>query len=370
MDDGRRESVTYNGDFQQAYTYNAKGLLYTLTNKVKNSQGVFVESEYYRYLYDASNNMRSKQERIRGISNTTTYNYDKMNRLLRVFEPQRTIVYTYDSRGNRETETVITNNDRTYTEYEYTDNNRLEYETKRQNDDVGQIIQKKKYQYDDNGNMTAVVDITNGSTNLTTNTYTLLNQLETSWTQESNKTMENTYNAEGKRVAKAVDGGQSVRYFYEYNDVVFEYVNGGAVTVFNVIGTNLISREIGSDKVYYFYNGHGDVTALLDATTKNIRSQYQYDSFGNITLEYYDNNGVLTADPDEMIKSQIRYAGYSMMRNQITTTFMQGTMIQRQQGSCNRIHIQVQLVILSLNLYAYCHNEPMMYFDPTDTGKK
>ena len=179
--------------------------------------------------------------------------------------------------------------------------------------------------------------------------------------------MENTYNAEGKRVAKAVDGGQSVRYFYEYNNVVFEYVNGGAVTVFNVIGTNLISREIGSDKVYYFYNGHGDVTALLDATTKNIRSQYQYDSFGNITLEkYYDSNGVLTADPDEMIKSQIRYAGYqydeesdyynlhARYYDPKTARFLQQDTYTGTIGDP-----------LSLNLYAYCHNEPMMYFDPT-----
>ncbi len=83
--------------------------------------------------------------------------------------------------------------------------------------------------------------------------------------------MENTYNAEGKRVAKTV-GGTTARYFYEYDNVAFEYTNSRTISAFNVIGTGLISRKTRTDKVYYFYNGHADATALLDATTKNIRS--------------------------------------------------------------------------------------------------
>jgi len=43
-DDGRRECVTYNNTFRQEYTYYDEGLLDTLTNEVKNGQGVFEES--------------------------------------------------------------------------------------------------------------------------------------------------------------------------------------------------------------------------------------------------------------------------------------------------------------------------------------
>ncbi|NLP14225.1 MAG: hypothetical protein GX383_07120, partial [Clostridium sp.] len=147
---------------------------------------------------------------------------------------------------------------------------------------------------------------------------------------------------------------------------VFEYVNGGAVTVFNVIGTNLISREIGSDKVYYFYNGHGDVTALLDATTKNIRSQYQYDSFGNITLEnYYDSSGVLTTDPGEMIKSQIRYAGYQYDEESdyynLHARYYDPKIARFLQQDTYTGTIDDPL---SLNLYTYCANNPLIYWDP------
>jgi len=371
--DGRRECVTYNNNFRQEYTYYDEGMLDTLTNEVKNSQGVFEESEYYKYYYDGAHNMTQKQERVGGTTKITSYVYDSMNRLETIYEPdantaQRTVEYTYDSRGNRDTEieTITATNDVTYTEYDYTDNNRLQYVTKREDDQNGTIIRRKEYVYDNNGNQTTVYDVTNGQSTITTNTYTLLNQLESTETTGIDKLMENTYNAEGKRVAKTVEG-VTARYFYEYDNVAFEYTNSGAVTAFNVIGINLISRETGSDKVYYFNNGHADVTALLDATTKNIRSQYKYDEFGNITSEtYYDSNGVETTDENEIIKSQILYAGYqydeeSKYYNLHARYYDPQTARFLQQDTYRGTIADP----LSLNLYTYCHNEPMMYYDPT-----
>ena len=97
-DDGRRECVTYNNIFRQEYTYYDEGLLDTLTNEVKNGQGVFVESEYYKYYYDGAHNMIQKQERVGGTTKTTSYAYDSMNRLETIYEPdansaQRTVAY-------------------------------------------------------------------------------------------------------------------------------------------------------------------------------------------------------------------------------------------------------------------------------------
>ena len=139
-----------------------------------------------------------------------------------------------------------------------------------------------------------------------------------------------------------------------------------------MIGINLISRETGSDKVYYFNNGHADVTALLDATTKNIRSQYKYDEFGNITSEtYYDSNGVETTDENEIIKSQILYAGYqydeeSKYYNLHARYYDPQTARFLKQDTYRGTVADP----LSLNLYTYCHNEPMMYYDPTGHSEK
>jgi len=113
--------------------------------------------------------------------------------------------------------------------------------------------------------------------------------------------------------------------------------------------------------------GHADVTALLDATTKNIRSQYKYDEFGNITSEtYYDSNGVETTDENEIIKSQILYAGYqydeeSKYYNLHARYYDPQTARFLQQDTYRGTIADP----LSLNLYTYCHNEPMMYYDPT-----
>ncbi len=190
--------------------------------------------------------------------------------------------------------------------------------------------------------------------------------------------MKNTYNAEGKRVSKALNTGSPTRYFYEGNKAVFEYANGGTVTAFNVIGANLISRKIGTNKVYYSYNGHGDVTALLDAATKNKRAQYAYDAFGNVTDEkYYDSNGNITTNPANTIKSPIRYGEYQY-DSETEYTDAQGNFVtglyylnarHYDPGTARFLEVDTYsgniADPLSLNLYSYCRNEPIMYTDPT-----
>ena len=73
--------------------------------------------------------------------------------------------------------------------------------------------------------------------------------------------------------------GQEVTtwYCYEYSRVIKEQDNEGG-TAYNVYGTNLIIRELDGEKVYYIYNGHGDVTGLLSSNGTVIASYY-YDVY-------------------------------------------------------------------------------------------
>ena len=184
-----------------------------------------------------------------------------------------------------------------------------------------------------------------------TATYDLLNQLIQTTTPES-ETVANTYNGEGLRVAKTVDG-TTINYLYEYDKVVLETDSSGAQKARNVYGTNLISRNVDGQTAFYLYNGHSDVTALIDGQGNNLATYY-YDAFGNITEHTgsFDNN--ITYAGYQYDKETGKYYLNARMYDPVTARFMQEDTYR---GDVNDP--------LSLNLYTYCHNEPLMYTDPS-----
>lgn len=180
--------------------------------------------------------------------------------------------------------------------------------------------------------------------------YDNFNQL-TEAKNDAGTILKNTYNGEGLRVSKE-QGAQKTNLLYEGNQVVFE-VDGatGAEKARNVYGNNLVSRKSGTTTAYYMYNGHGDVTNLLDGKGGIIGSYY-YDAFGNV-----QENTSTFSNP-------YRYAGYqydeeigkyyllNRMYDPESARFMQEDTYR---GNANDP--------LSLNLYTYVNNNPMIYDD-------
>ncbi|OPX42547.1 tRNA(Glu)-specific nuclease WapA precursor [Ruminiclostridium hungatei] len=337
FDNGARQSVSYSDGSGEEYTYTPDGLLQTLTNK--KADGSIIDT--YSYTYDAANNQTSKTD-ARG---TTVYTYDALNRLETATEPNGTVTaYTYDKAGNRETETIRQGTNTTLSTYSYNEQNRLLQVTVKQN---GTLTGTTEYTYDSNGNQ--LTTTVNGTVNII-NSYDLRNQLVRTVT--STATVENRYNGEGYRVEKRVNGAIT-RYLYEYDKVVLETDGAGHQTGRNVYGTNLLMRTADGTSYYYMYNGHADVTALLkpDGT---IAATYYYDAFGNIT------------DTTGSASNSITYAGYqydretglyylnARMYDPKTARFIQEDTYRGEQNDP-----------LSLNLYTYCSNEPLMYTDPT-----
>ncbi|MHB8127234.1 MAG: RHS repeat-associated core domain-containing protein [Desulfitobacteriaceae bacterium] len=183
------------------------------------------------------------------------------------------------------------------------------------------------------------------------NSYDALNQLVSTVTNAN--TVINAYNGEGLRVAKTVNGAVT-KYLYEYDKVILEIDGNGSPIARNVYGTNLLARTVGGQTLFYMYNGHADVTALLDAATGNVAATYYYDAFGNIQ------------DQTGSINNNITYAGYqydketglyylnARMYDPITARFMQEDTYR---GDLNDP--------LSLNLYTYGANNPIKYDDPS-----
>ncbi|HCC07105.1 MAG TPA: hypothetical protein DEP72_02915, partial [Clostridiales bacterium] len=361
-DNGSKESVVYSDGSREDYTYYTDNLNKTLTNK--KSDGTIIDT--YNYTYDEAHNQTSKTD-AKGV---TTYTYDSVNRLESVTEPSVTepsgtvTKYSYDKAGNRSTQVVTSNGSTAVTVYTYNEQNRLLSVT---TVNAG-VLDKTVYTYDNNGNTLSSAKSTikaatdadaellitaagsSAGTEVTLNQYDVWNQLVK--TIVGDKIVSHTYNGEGYRVAKAVNGDVT-NYLYEGDKVILEVDGSGVEKARNVYGTNLVSRTVEGETLSYMYNGHADVTALLD-NSGNIVATYYYDAFGNIIEQ--------TGNPD----NNITYAGYqydketglyylnARMYDPVTARFLQEDTYR---GSASDP--------LSLNLYTYCHNEPMMYTDPS-----
>ncbi|RCX12208.1 RHS repeat-associated protein [Anaerobacterium chartisolvens] len=342
-DNGSTQSVVYDDGSREDYTYYDDGHLWTLTNK--KSDGTVLEA--YTYTYDASENQTSKDEVINGAAKgITSYTYDALNRLQTVTEPggSRTTAYTYDASGNRLTQTVNQSGTTTLDTYSYDSLNRLTGVVTKVN---SQLTEAVEYGYDNNGNQLSRT--VNGLV-AATNTYDELNRLVS--TQADGITAMNVYNGEGMRVEKSVDGSLT-RYLYEYDRVVLETDEEGEQTGRNIYGINLIERLADGQAYQYMYNGHGDVTALLK-TDGTIAVTYYYDAFGNITDQTGEASNIITYAGYQYDSETGLYYLNARMYDPVTARFMQEDTYT---GEANDP--------LSLNLYTYCHNEPIMYTDPT-----
>lgn len=203
--------------------------------------------------------------------------------------------YTYDPAGNRKTETVTLSGQATTIEYTVDSLNRL---TKTVTQEEHTTV-TNTYCYDPTGNLISRVPevlksaVQNelpslslaaslGTEDLPVALYTYNQRNQMIIAEVGTQRVENTFNAEGLRVSKTANG-VTAQYQYEYDKIVKEIDSEGN-TVYNIYGINLISREVGGQKLFYLYNGHSDVTALVNRMGQVVKTYY-YDAFGNAVEE-------------------------------------------------------------------------------------
>jgi RHS repeat-associated protein len=366
---GNRQSVRYPDGTTETYTYDKNNRITGLANTKNNGSVIST----YQYTYDAAGNQLTKTE----SKGTTTYTYDGNNRLSTVTEPEGKVTsYTYDAAGNRRSEQVEYGLVSSATVYSYDECGRLTTTISSDGTEIG-------YLYDPNGNLASKsvgkMEIVSpeelseemlpefdliinkgdvggtGTEKLALYQYDNYNRLES--IKSGNSTTAYGYNAQGYRVEKKVNS-KTTRYLYEYDKVVLETDGNNNQTAYQIYGTNLLYRstsgEAGNEaQSYYLYNAHGDVTSLLDMSG-NIAVSYDYDAFGNIIGQ------TGTAD------NPIRYAGYqydeesglyylnARYYDSVTARFITEDTYQGEKN-----------YPLSLNLYTYCQNNPIMYDDPS-----
>jgi len=382
---GNRKSITYSNGVKEEYSYDSNNKLQILTNK--SASGAVIDK--YEYRYDKAGNMVEKTETIAEGIRKTEYKYDGLGRLIEVKEPStmksttidKTTSYLYDKAGNRIAEHILLKGVLTSKIYKYNEQNRLMEIVS--GEIITDITTTVKFKYDNNGNqlytMTEVVkpitantkttfgmfisgQSVDGSVNTdlsgstTINTYNEFNQLIKTTT--GGVTVENTYNGEGQRTFKKVNG-EITQYVYVADKVVLELDGLGKEKARNHIGLNLISRRVDGVVYNYLYNGHSDVVALLNVDG-TVAMSYYYDAFG-VVIKSEPGPG-----QSARINNTFGYGGYqydsetkmyylnARMYDPVTARFLQEDTYR---GTVNDP--------LSLNLYTYCSNNPVIYLDPT-----
>ena len=197
------------------------------------------------------------------------------------------------------------------------------------------------------------VDVTLGDNQLNDNVvnhYNALNQLTETLTK--NYKVSFTYDAEGLRTGKTVNGEKTV-YVWDGDQVVMELSKGGAVQKRYIRGNDLVYADKGenTEKTYYVTDMHGNVVQLLDESG-NVTKTYEYDSFGNeVKPEKKDENpyrycGEYYDKETEEVYLRARYYEPGVGRFITRDTYT---------GESDEP--------LSLHLYTYCENDGVNYVD-------
>ena len=352
--------LTKNKDVVKNYTYDSNGNKSTFSVKAGEDTKLSLS-----YEYDGSSRLISVKD-SEG-NQAVSYAYDMLGRITRETKTGREdISYTYDANNNRKQMTIGNKT----TAYQYNKNDELlrtdTLHTDTEKNDV--VI----YKNDKNGNQLATVnrseipaeakdtsyidvDVTLGDNQLNDNVvnhYNALNQLTETLTK--NYKVSFTYDAEGLRTGKTVNGEKTV-YVWDGDQVVMELSKGGAVQKRYIRGNDLVYADKGenTEKTYYVTDMHGNVVQLLDESG-NVTKTYEYDSFGNeVKPEKKDENpyrycGEYYDKETEEVYLRARYYEPGVGRFITRDTYT---------GESDEP--------LSLHLYTYCENDGVNAWDPS-----
>lgn len=352
--------LTKNKDVVKNYTYDSKGNKSTFSVKAGEDTKLSLS-----YEYDGSSRLISVKD-SEG-KQAVSYAYDMLGRITRETKTGREdISYTYDANNNRKQMTIGNKT----TAYQYNKNDELlrtdTLHTDTEKNDV--VI----YKNDKNGNRLATVnrseipaeakdtsyidvDVTLGDNQLNDNVvnhYNVLNQLTETLTK--NYKVSFTYDAEGLRTGKTVNGEKTI-YVWDGDQVVMELSKGGAVQKRYIRGNDLVYADKGenTEKTYYVTDMHGNVVQLLDESG-NVTKTYEYDSFGN------------EVKPEKKDENPYRYCG-EYYDKETEEVYLRARYYQPSVGRfiTRDTYTGESDESLSLHLYTYCENDSVNAWDPS-----
>ena len=330
----------YHGSESNATTNMVGGISYKLSSdKVLD----------YSYNYTDTGNVENVYENGKKVA---VYTYDELNQLVWYADTRtgRYIRIVYDNYGNiqkMESYSLGTNwapvkllETRTYS---YGDTNWKDKLTEFDGDSIT---------YDKNGNPLTyrddmIFEWENGR---------ILKNINT-----SDKAIQMSYDSNGMRTQKSVDGVKT-NYYYDSSNNLFALTQGGDTLFFYYDNSGeVMSVSCNGTMYYYIKDLQGDITEIVDKDGKAV-AEYAYDAWGNMLTE---NNGTLAVGK----LNPFRYRSY-VYDEETGLYYLQSRYYDTLTGRFLNADVYCDTesgTPLSTNMFAYCENNAINKSD--DEGK-
>lgn len=204
------------------------------------------------------------------------YEYDALNRLVRIYDDEKTIVaYEYDAAGRRTKRTL---GNGTYTEYGY---NAMNYLTELTNYAPGGTVQSSfKYDYNKAGMRQSMTSLEGLHTYEYDDTYQL-----TSVTYPNEDKVDYRFDAVGNRIS-VTENGNATNYTTNNLD---QYINVGDESLTYDKNGNLTKSQNTSETTTYIWNADD---RLVGVNKNGIQINYEYDYQGRLISKTVNGNYV------------------------------------------------------------------------------
>ena len=193
-------------------------------------------------------------------------------------------------------------------------------------------------------------------------------RLESYTDSESEETFTYTYNFDGIRTSKTIDGVEHIYHLSGTQVLSEEWTENGVqhllIYIYDVSGAPIgmayrDSTYVSGDFDIYLFakNIQGDILYIYNTSGTRLVT-YTYDAWGNVTTSY-SNGGASTAARH----NPFRYRGY-YYDTETGFYYLNSRYYDPSVGRFLNADGQLNGTILGYNLFAYCESNPIMWYDP------